>query len=37
VETSEAELNVGDDTEDEAEKAQASISEWFGTHVLTSK
>lgn len=37
LESSEAELNVGDDNEDEASKAQASISEWFGTHVLTSK
>jgi hypothetical protein len=37
VESSEAELNVGNDSEDEAVKAQASISEWFGTHVLTSK
>jgi hypothetical protein len=37
VETSEAELNVGDDAEDEVAKAQASVAEWFGTHVLNSK
>jgi uncharacterized protein YukE len=35
VETSEAELNVGDDAEDEIAKAQASISEWFANNVLS--
>lgn len=35
VETSEAELNVGDDAEDEAAKAQASVSEWFANNVLS--
>lgn len=37
VETSEAELNVGDDSEDEIVKVQASVSDYFANHVLTSK
>lgn len=35
VESSEAELNVGDDAEDETAKAQASVSEWFANNVLS--
>jgi len=37
VESSEAELNSGDDPEDEVAAAQASVSDYFEKHVLTSK
>jgi len=37
VESSEAELNTDDTSEDEVASAQASVSDYFAKHVLTSK